>query len=43
MLSIMKIDVATVSAIACVDAIIMAFKYLFHGWPNMLQAVAVID
>jgi hypothetical protein len=35
--SIMKMDVAPVSAIACVDAIVMAFKYLFDGWPNKLQ------
>ncbi len=41
--SIMKMEVAPVSVIACVDAIVIAFRYLCDGWPNMLQAVAAIN
>ncbi len=41
--SIMKMDVAPVSAIACINAIMISFKYSCNGWPNMLQAVIVID
>ncbi len=41
--SIIKIEVAPVSAIACVNAILIAFRYLFNGWLNMLRAIAAID
>jgi hypothetical protein len=40
---IMKMEVALVSAIACVNAIVITFRYSCNGWPNMLQAVAAID
>jgi hypothetical protein len=39
----MKMGMAPVSAIACIVAIMIVFKYLCKGWPNMLWAVAVID
>ncbi len=39
----MKMEVAPVSAIACVKAIVIAFRYSCNGWPNMLQAVAAMD
>ncbi len=41
--SIIKMEVAPVSAIACVDAILIALRYLFDGWLNMLRAIATID
>ncbi len=41
--SIMKMEVALVSTIACVDAIVIPFRYWCDGWLNMLQAVAAID
>jgi hypothetical protein len=41
--SIMKIDVAPVSAIASDVAIVMALRYWFDGLPNILPAVSVSD
>ena len=41
--SIMKIDVAPVSAIASDVAIVMALRYWFNGLPNILPAVSVSD
>jgi hypothetical protein len=41
--SIMKMEVAPVSVIACVDVIVIAFRYLCDGWPTMLQAIAAIN
>jgi hypothetical protein len=41
--SIMKMDVAPVLVIACINAIVIAFTYSCDGWLNMLQAVAPID
>jgi hypothetical protein len=35
--------VAPLLAIACVVAIVIVFKYLCNGWPNMLQAVDAIN
>jgi hypothetical protein len=41
--SIMKMDVALVSVIACVVATVIVFNYSCDGWANMLQAIAAID
>ncbi len=41
--SIMKIDVAPVSAIASDVAIVMALRYWFDGLPNFLPAVSISD
>ena len=41
--SMMKIDVAPVSAIACDAAIVIAFRYCGFGAPNRSLAVAAID
>jgi hypothetical protein len=41
--SMIKIDVATVSAIASDVAIVMAFRYWVEGLPNILLAVAASD
>ena len=35
----MNIDVAPVSAIACVDAMVRAFKHSCEGLPNSIRAV----
>ena len=37
--SMMNIDVAPVSAIACVDAMVRAFKHSCEGLPNSIRAV----
>ena len=41
--SMIKIDVAPVSAIASDVAIVIAFRYCVEGLPNILLAVAAID
>jgi hypothetical protein len=41
--SMIKIDVAPVSAIASDVAIVMAFRYCVEGLPNILLAVAASD
>ena len=41
--SIMKIDVASVSAIACDAAMVIALRYFGFGAPNSSRAVAAID
>jgi hypothetical protein len=41
--SIMKFDVAPVSAIASDVAMVMALRYWFDGLPNILLAVSVSD
>ena len=42
-LSIINMDVAPVSAIACVDAMVRACNCLADGLPNSIRAVAAMD
>ncbi len=41
--SIMNMDVAPVSAVAWVDAIVIGFRYSCKGWPNRECAVAAYE